>query len=569
MKTAISINRSLGCLILVNVLVASFAGSSMADEIVEHPLEPLRFATPRATLSGFLSAMEEAYAQAEAGNEPATEAALARAVRTLGMRRTLVDISEDEGIEAALMLKEVLDRIDLPPLDDVPGPEDTSSLVSTSQDALPASYALPHTEIRLVLVVDGIRAGEYLFSPETVRRIPEFYSKVASLPYKAGATPGIYNAYVATPGRAIHLNWADDAPHWMQVIIAGQTVWQWAALLVLTSALPFLLWILLSRGHRLDTRSSSNAMGRSASRIATLVALVAALATVVGIEWLLDEKVNITGTPMLLVTTILFVVEIGLISWLMIAAADQLSWLVISRLVKPAAATSSHMIRLFARIVAVLAICVLLVDAADRLGLPAYSVLGALGIAGLAISLAGQETLKSLFGFASILADRPYKVGDWVAIGNQEGVIEEIGIRSTRIQTFGDSMVSLPNSQVLATAVENNGRWRGRRIRQILELDDDTPPAKIEEFVDGVSKIIEQDSDTQKNRSRVVLNNFGESNFDILLRYFVDVPDHVTELRVRHRIMLEIIKLAHTLGVQFGKTRQIQLTEGVNKKEPA
>lgn len=105
-------------------------------------------------------------------------------------------------------------------------------------------------------------------------------------------------------------------------------------------------------------------------------------------------------------------------------------------------------------------------------------LIAGLGIGGLAIALAAKDTAANLFGSAMIFMDRPFKIGDHILLDNKEGIVEEIGFRSTRIRTWEDSIVSIPNSVVANADIENMGVRRWRRNVIILSLTYDTSPEK-------------------------------------------------------------------------------------------
>ena len=96
------------------------------------------------------------------------------------------------------------------------------------------------------------------------------------------------------------------------------------------------------------------------------------------------------------------------------------------------------------------------VDARGRSGMR----LGGLGLGGMAVALASKDTLANLFGSIVVLVDRPFMVGDWVEIGSHEGTVEEVGLRVSRIRTFANSLITIPNSQLTTTAINMKQRNR-------------------------------------------------------------------------------------------------------------
>lgn len=187
----------------------------------------------------------------------------------------------------------------------------------------------------------------------------------------------------------------------------------------------------------------------------------------------------------------------------------------------------------------------------QNLGINVMSVLAGLGLGGLAFALAAKDTCANFFGSIMILLDQPFKVGDWIKVGDDEGTVEEIGFRSTRIRTFYNSLVSLPNSNVANLTIDNLGRREFRRIRTFLGVTYDTPPKKMEAFVEGIKEIIRQNPATRKDLYHVVFNGYKDSSLEVMIYCFLVVPDWAEELKQREQIFLEIYRLAEKLGVSF------------------
>lgn len=179
------------------------------------------------------------------------------------------------------------------------------------------------------------------------------------------------------------------------------------------------------------------------------------------------------------------------------------------------------------------------------------SLVAGLGLGGLAFALAAKDTVANLFGSIMILADQPFHIGDWVVIGNAEGTVEDVGFRSTRIRTFYNSVISVPNNSVVNTQIDNLGMRTYRRCKAMLSVTYDTEPAKIEAFTEGVRELIRLHPYTRKDYFNVFFNQFAASSLDILLYVFWKVPDWTTELRERQRLFVDIMRLANRLGVEF------------------
>ena len=187
----------------------------------------------------------------------------------------------------------------------------------------------------------------------------------------------------------------------------------------------------------------------------------------------------------------------------------------------------------------------------DELGFDLAGLLAGLSIGGFAFALGAQETIKNFFGSIMIFIDKPFKVGDWVKIKDDEGMVEEVGLRSSRIRTFYNSVVIIPNSEVSNTTIDNYEERRYRRYKAYYKLPLNTDVDKIETFVKALENIIETHENTRKDFFQVKVNNIGLYSIDILFYTFFVVPDWSTELDARQELIVAVLKVAKELGVKF------------------
>lgn len=188
------------------------------------------------------------------------------------------------------------------------------------------------------------------------------------------------------------------------------------------------------------------------------------------------------------------------------------------------------------------------------------SLLAGLGLGGLAFALAAKDTLANFFGSLMIFVDRPFQIGDWVKTSAVEGTVEEVGFRSTRVRTFYKSLVTVPNSQMADGVIDNFGERTERRFKLSLGLAYDTPPEKIQAFVEGVRAILAANPAVWDQPSNVYFYGMGATSLDVLIYTFLDVPTWGEELKARHNILLEFLRLAQVLDVSFAfPTQSIHL----------
>ena len=181
----------------------------------------------------------------------------------------------------------------------------------------------------------------------------------------------------------------------------------------------------------------------------------------------------------------------------------------------------------------------------------------------MAVALAAKDTIANFFGSVMIFVDRPFQIGDWVVVDGAEGIIEEVGFRSTRIRTFYNSVITLPNARFMEAKIDNYGARQYRRTFVTLNLTYDTTPEQMQAFVEGVRAIIVANPHTRKDYYEVHMSGFGAHSLDVMLYFFFAVDSWSMELRERHNVYLEIMRLAKDLGVEFAFPTQTLFVDQV------
>jgi MscS family membrane protein len=204
----------------------------------------------------------------------------------------------------------------------------------------------------------------------------------------------------------------------------------------------------------------------------------------------------------------------------------------------------------------------------NSLTLDMKGILAGMGIGGIAFALAAKDTISNIFGSLTVLLDRPFRIGDWVLIdGSIEGTIEEVGLRSTRIRTFYDSLISLPNGRLTNAHIDNYGQRTYRRLSTKIGVQYDTPPEKLEAFCEGIRQLIANHKYTRKDNFHVYFNSFGDSALEVLLYVFWKVPGWADELNEKHRLLMDILRLGNEMGVEFAfPTQTVHLFNGEARK---
>ena len=187
----------------------------------------------------------------------------------------------------------------------------------------------------------------------------------------------------------------------------------------------------------------------------------------------------------------------------------------------------------------------------DGLQVDIVPFLTGLSIGGLAFALAAQDTIRNFFGSVMIFIDKPFQVGDWITSGEVDGTVEEVGFRSTRVRTFRNSLVYIPNGKIADATIDNHGLRKYRRFYTTITITYDTPPEVIEVFVEGLKELVRNHPKTRKDYYNVYLNNLSAYSLDVMFYVFFEVPTWPEELKTREDLILGIIRLANKLGVRF------------------
>lgn len=192
------------------------------------------------------------------------------------------------------------------------------------------------------------------------------------------------------------------------------------------------------------------------------------------------------------------------------------------------------------------------------------SILAGLGIGGVAVALAAKDTISNLFGSITVLLDRPFQIGDHIVLEKGiEGIVEEVGFRSTRIRTPYNSLISLPNAVLANIHVDNYGARKMRRFRATLGVVYDTKPEKIEEFCERLRYLIKLNPAIKQDNFQVSVTELGASSINILLNVFFDTVDPKIEAEEKHKFILEILTMSNEIGVDFAFPTQTLLMKNI------
>lgn len=205
------------------------------------------------------------------------------------------------------------------------------------------------------------------------------------------------------------------------------------------------------------------------------------------------------------------------------------------------------MVKVYHLCVMILAVTV----SAEQFGIDISSVVAGLGIAGLAIALAAQDTLANIISGITLIIDKPFDVDDLIRTGDVEGVVEGIGFRSTRVRQLTKESVSIPNSLIANSSVINYTQREQRRVKMIIGVTYNASLIKIKNIIFEVEESIKNNEWVNVESVMVHFEGFGHFSKDIRISFDIMSPEWADYLKYKQEICFEIIEIFEKNGVQF------------------
>lgn len=533
------------CLLAISLLTASV--SCWADDALDpdiHPLAPPDRSSPGMTISSFMTHMNRAHAAyLRQDDTDAGAHEFRRAVHCLDLRDVAPTLHFDVGGYSSLLLKEVLDRVELPQAEQFPAADEKLEY-----------WTIPGTEIVLERVQEGELAGQYLFSARTLERLPEFYERARALPYQPGATPNLLDTYLDNPGGMVPFRWAEYLPAWAATRVFDRPVWKWLALFAFF-AFGFVLvlavhWLGGQWDHRFARRRPYLRFGSfwvAFSLVLLAWALDVYVDDVIGMRGELESLIK-RGALVLAFTSAVFCI---------FAMFELISALVVSSARSPSSGVNAHLVRFVFRIISIGVIVYVVVVASEYLGWAVAPVVAGLGVGGLALALAARPTIENVIGGLTLFADRPFRVGDRCRFGEDVGDVEEIGLRSTRVRTLERSLLSMPNADLAVMKIENLGRRDMRLLRTTLGLRYETTADQLRWVLATVREMLLAHPMVSPDSMRTRFIGYGAYSLDIEVFAYLKCETHDTFLALSEDLLLRIMEIVRESGTTFAFPSQV------------
>jgi MscS family membrane protein len=476
---------------------------------------------------------------------------------------------EEVGTQTANKLKQVLLRQPRIILQEIPDSNYRDPFVWLSQ---------AEGVIELVRIPSGPRKGEWVFSRDTVRTIDQLYAAYEDKPYT--------KEIVEMAGSYRHPSFWGEPELWLRNQLPG-----WLKISLVTTPslnlevyellgyvlLPFLAYGVYRAGTWLLLACSQALLARRrwvlpADVLSKRLRPAACFAAFLFLRWgflLLEPDTLVLVSVLMVLNPLLWLVGM----WAIFRFIDLLNDLMDAHMTDRSRRPEiSHMLWPVGSLAIKIGLFVMtLFHLMALFSWDITALLTGLGIGGLAFALGAQDSLKNLFGSFTLIIDRPFVVGEIVKIGSEDlGVVEVVGLRSTRIRTSDDTLLIVPNSNLTTMNIVNYGRRRYRRYQSRIGVVYNTTPQQLLAFREGIRKVIQKEERTRKDHMEVAVNDLGASAIEVLVNVYFEVTDRQQELQAREAFILDILRLADELKIDLAyPTQTIHVVPSEGEAKPA
>ncbi len=423
--------------------------------------------------------------------------------------------------------------------------------------------------IELVRGIDATRPGDWLFAGDTVRQIDAMFCTALEQPLADRSVAASSRSLLLSPRMPAAVWIRARVPASLRVSILGLGTYQWVGLLIILTTSLALAWASIRMA---DTAVSQSLAAAKFDLTREFVVRNLSPMRYQVVLWVLYLQLPLLDLPIELVGRALPTVKflwVGLLAWTIFRLTDLGTGVYsnsehlkvrnnLSDMIVPTAT------RVFKVVVFLTALGyqVYLVGGGEWL----TKLLAGLGLVGLAASLAAQDSLKNLFGTFLLIGEHPFKLGDLVVVNGLEGTVEGVGFRSTQVRTAEDSVLTIPNSVIAGSSIENRGMRKCRRYRTLVSMAYDTPVDRMIALRDALREIVARRPEVVR-ADKVDIHIFGLGNdrVELLLNVYFWVSTTREEMESRDWLNCEILLHADRLKVAIASQPK---TESVTDPAP-
>ncbi len=535
--------------LILALAVPMAIGQETDADFDPYPLRPAKTSSPRDTLQTFIRHFNTAADAWRLQKTSERRRATARAAHAFDFSELPAHSRYIDSFEKMALLKEILDRVEVPDYDQIPG-EDEVADKEKSIDR----WTIPNTQIEIARIQEGPRRGEFLFTKGTVAQLEEYYNLAKDLPYKPNADVNLYEELLTSPGPLIPKRWAESLPLWAHTIVLGNGIWQWLALALIVLIATALIFFLYRWGKAWDEKFTEE---NDWLCFGVPLALIGAIVIALLVRLIVTDGIWLFGTGNRIVSYGLWTVIFGAAAWLIYILAGRLGDAFAQRSATETGRLSSALVPILFRLFSIITLVFIAIYAAEFFGIPIAPLVAGLGVGALAVALSVQPTLENVIGGLTLFADKPVRIGDACRYGDKTGTVESIGLRSTRIRTPERELVTIPNRDFSRMQLSSLAQRDKRLYHVELGLRCETTPDQLRYVLAKLREMLLGHPRVANDPARVRFTDFGEHSLDLQIFAYVNTRDDNDYLAIREDLNLRIMDIVAEAGTDLASPTQI------------
>lgn len=396
------------------------------------------------------------------------------------------------------------------------------------------------------VVIEKTPSGTWQFNSDTVSALPKLFDSVKGLPQNA--TIGEFPDPPPDPSMEVRALLPSALLHtflWLEI-------WQWLGIALLSVAslvfaavirtvVNLVLRVFFKHWVARLAPASIKHLRRSAGLLAGTV-----------LWWYAYAYLGLQGGSYLVLVVLLKLFWIGAVAWLIDSIFAVVMDTLGTRATPLVRRADQILIPIAKKFVSFVIFLGAVLAFAASMSVNVAGLVAGLGIGGLVIALAAKDSVENIFGSLTIIFDMPFGIGDWIKLSNAEGSVEEINLRSTRIRTINDSLVTLPNSNLITASVENFGARRYRRMNVTLPMSYANDIAAVQHFCDALRLELASNKKISPEHQVVALNTAADGYLGVLLQCYLLVDSYDDELALRSQILDRAMALSSESKLMLG-----------------
>jgi MscS family membrane protein len=281
---------------------------------------------------------------------------------------------------------------------------------------------------------------------------------------------------------------------------------------------------------------------------------VAALGAALVMYWVTRELgVGIAGQKLVRAHTVNTIVVV----WLLVSGTGLFRDALANRLLAQGREAAVVLLRPVAQSIRIIIVLIALLVWLENMGFDITTLLAGLGVGGIAVALALQRPMEDIFGAVSLYTMQPLRVGDFCRVGNEMGTVEEIGLRTTRIRSLGDSVISIPNTRLVSEAIDNFSLREKFLYNPVLRLRVDTGREQLDKILQDVRDLLSSHEKIVRGKPRIRFQHIRKDALELVVFAYTDSPTYADHLAVAEDLNMSILNIVTGAGTSLALPAQV------------